>query len=114
MGGDFFAGVPPADSYIMKTIIHDWDEPRAIAILKNCVKAMRGPAGRVILLEQVIVPGNEPSIGKWIDLEMLAMAPGGRERTEAEYAELFAKVGLRLAHVIQTRSRFSVIEAVKA
>lgn len=113
VGGDFFEAVPPADSYIMKSIIHDWDEPRAIAILKNCAKAMRGPKGKVILIELLIAAGNEPSLAKWIDMEMLAMA-GGRERSEAEYAELFAKAGLRLARVVPSSSPFSAIEAVKA
>lgn len=113
LGGDFFEAVPPADSYVMKSIIHDWDEPRAIAILKNCAKSMRSPNGKVILIEQVIPEGNEPSLAKWIDMEMLAMA-GGRERSEAEYAQLFAKAGLRLARVIHAPSPFSVIEAVKA
>jgi hypothetical protein len=113
VGGDFFEAVPPADSYIMKSIIHDWDEPRAIAILKNCAQAMRSPNGKVILIELLIAPGNEPSFGKWIDMEMLAMA-GGRERTETEYAELFAKAGLRLARVVHSPSPFCAIEAVKA
>lgn len=112
-GGDFFKIVPQADSYVLKSIIHDWDDTRAIAILKNCATAMRGNSGKIILLEFVIDPGNEPSLGKWIDLEMLTMA-GGRERTEAEYAELFAKAGLRLARVVRTAAPQCVIEAVKA
>lgn len=111
--GDFFEAVPHADSYVLKSIIHDWDEPRAVTILKNCATAMRGNSGKVILLEFVINPGNEPSMGKWIDLEMLTMA-GGRERTEAEFAELFAKAGLRLTRVVRTASPQCVIEAVKA
>ncbi len=112
-GVDFFESVPPADSYVMKSVIHDWDDPRAIAILKNCAKAMRGPDGKVILIELLISPGNEPEMAKWIDIEMLAMA-GGRERTEAEFAELFGKAGLRLARVVRSASPFCVIEAVKA
>jgi len=113
VGGDFFEAVPPAESYVMKSIIHDWEEPLAITILKNCVKTMRGQSGKVILVEHVIVPGNEPDMAKWIDMEMLAMA-GGRERTEAEYAELFAKAGLRMVRVVQTASPYCAIEAVKA
>ena len=113
VGGSFFEAVPPADSYVMKSIIHDWDDARAIAILKNCAKAMRGPSGKVVLLEMVIGAANEPSVAKWIDIEMLAIA-GGRERTEAEYAELFSKSGLRLTRVVRTASPFGVIEAVKA
>jgi hypothetical protein len=111
--GDFFKAVPPADSYVMKSVIHDWDDARAIAILKNCAAAMRGSNGKVILLELVVYPGNDPDIGKWIDLEMLLMA-GGHERTEAEYAELFSQAGLRLSRVVRTKSPMCVVEAVKA
>jgi len=113
LGGSFFEGVPAADSYVMKSIIHDWDDARAIAILKNCAKAMCGPNGKVILLEMVVGPANEPGLAKWIDIEMLVIA-GGRERTEVEYAELFSKAGLRLARVLRTPSPFCVIEAVRA
>jgi len=112
ISGDFFEAVPAADSYVMKSIIHDWADDRAIAILRNCAKAMRGGNGKVLLLEQVIGKPNEPSLAKWIDMEMLAMA-GGRERTEAEYADLCAKAGLQLARVVPTPAPFSVIEAVK-
>jgi hypothetical protein len=111
--GDFFQVVPSAESYVMKSIIHDWDDARAIAILKNCAAAMRGSNGKVILLEIVVYPGNDPDLGKWIDLEMLLMA-GGRERTEAEYAELFSKAGLRLSRVVRTKSPMCVVEAVRA
>jgi hypothetical protein len=113
VGGDFFRAVPPADSYVMKSIIHDWDDERAIAILRNCVAAMRGQNGKVILLEMLVGPANEPDIAKWIDIEMLAVA-GGRERTEEEYAELLSKAGLHLARVVRTPSPLAVIEAVRA
>lgn len=112
-GGDFFQGVPPADSYVLKSVIHDWDDARSVAILKNCARAMRGSGGKVLLIEFVIDPGNEPSLAKWIDMEMLAMA-GGRERTERDFAELFSQAGLRLARVVRTKSPYCVIEAVKA
>src|SRR5215472_5845958 len=113
IGGDFFEAVPSADSYVMKSIIHDWDDAHAITILRNCAKAMRDPIGRVILIEMLIPQGDEPSFGKWVDVEMLAMA-GGRERTEVEYGELFAAAGLRLARVVRSASPFCAIEAVKA
>jgi len=112
-GGDFFESVPPADSYVLKSIIHDWDDARAVTILENCARSMRNRNGRVILIEQLIEPGNKPSLAKWIDMEMLAMA-GGRERTQAEYADLFRKAGLRLTRVVLTPSPFCVIESVKA
>ena len=111
--GDLFQAVPPADNYLMKSIIHDWDDTRAVAILKHCAAAMRGDHGKVILLEFIIDPGNDAAFGKWIDLEMLLFA-GGRERTEAEYADLFSQAGLRLSRVIRTKSPICVVEAVKA
>jgi hypothetical protein len=111
--GDFFQSVPAADSYVMKSIIHDWDDARSAAILKNCARAMCGTGGKVLLIEFVIDPGNEQSLAKWIDMEMLAMA-GGRERSEAEFAAMFAKAGLRLARVVRTKSPYCVVEAVRA
>jgi hypothetical protein len=109
--GDFFKAVPAADNYIMKHIIHDWDDAQAIQILKNCAAAMRGK-GKVILLESVIKPGNEPAFGKWVDLEMLFL-PGGRERTEQEFGALFSQSGLRLSRIVETKSPLSIVEAVK-
>jgi hypothetical protein len=110
--GDFFEAVPPdGDAYIMKNIIHDWDDDRALPILANIRKAFDGRRdGRVILLEAVIPPGNEPDFGKLIDLEMLLM-PGGRERTAEEFASLFERAGFELARIVPTESPLSVIEA---
>lgn len=113
VGGDFFRAVPPADSYVMKSIIHDWNDERAITILKNCASAMRGSGGKVVLIEMPVGPANEPGLAKWIDIEMLAMA-GGRERTEEEYAALFAKASLRLNRVLRGPGPNAAIEAVKA
>jgi O-methyltransferase domain len=110
--GDFFKEVPQADAYIMKHIIHDWDDAKATTILKNIHRASPADA-RVILLEGVIAPGNAPSLGKWLDLEMLLM-PGGKERTEEEYGELFAGAGFRVTKFVPTKSPMFVIEAVKA
>jgi hypothetical protein len=112
VSGDFFKAVPAGgDAYIMKNIIHDWDDDRAIAILKN-IRAACGDRrdGRVILLEAVIPPGNQPDFGKLIDLEMLLM-PGGRERTADEFASLFEHGGFTLARIVPTESPLSVIEA---
>lgn len=109
--GDFFKAVPAANAYVMKNIIHDWDDKRAISILKNCHSASIGKS-KVILIELVLTPGDEPHPSKWIDLEMLLL-PGGRERTEQEYAALFARAGFRLTRVVPTKSPVSVIEAEK-
>jgi len=109
--GDFFKTVPAGgDAYIMKHIIHDWDDERALTILRNIYAAMGSKRGRVILLESVLPPGNAPDFGKIIDLEMLAI-PGGRERTEAEFRTLFARAGFELTRVVPTESALSVIEA---
>jgi hypothetical protein len=111
--GDFFASVPAGgDAYIMKHIIHDWDDERALTILRNIKQAMNA-GGRVLLVESVIAEGNTHDFGKLMDIEML-VSPGGQERTAKEYEELFARAGLRMTRVIPTRSAYSIIEAVSA
>ncbi len=108
--GDFFKAVPPGgDAYIMKHIIHDWNDAQAITILKN-IRAAMNPGGRVILLESVLAPDNQPDFGKIIDLEMLLM-PGGRERTEQEFRDLFQRAGFTLTRIVSTKSPLSVVEA---
>ena len=109
---DFFASVPAADAYIMKHIIHDWDDERALTILRNIKRAMN-PGGRVLLVESVIADGNNQDFGKLMDIEML-VSPGGKERTAAEYEDLFKRAGLRLTRILPTRSAYSIIEAVSA
>jgi hypothetical protein len=113
VSGDFFAAVPAGgDAYIMKHIIHDWDDDRSLTILRNIRAVLAGvPNGRVILLESVVQPANVPDFGKLIDMEML-LIPGGRERTEEEFASLFARAGFELTRVVPTASALSVIEAV--
>jgi hypothetical protein len=111
--GDFFASVPEgADAYMMKHIIHDWDDERALLILNNIRRAMRDD-GRVLICETVVPEGNEPHFGKLMDLEML-VSPGGVERTAREYRDLLAQAGLELKRIIPTRSYLSIVEAIKA
>ncbi|MBO1349428.1 MAG: methyltransferase [Hormoscilla sp. GUM202] len=111
--GDFFNTIPEGgDAYLLKHIIHNWGDEQAIAILKNCYQAM-GEAGRLLAIEMVIPPGNEPSAGKLMDINMLVMCAGGRERTEAEYGELLKAAGFKLTLIVPTASDVSVIEAVK-
>jgi hypothetical protein len=110
--GDFFESVPAgADAYLMKHIIHDWDDARALSILKNCYRAMP-ETGKLLLVEMVVPKGNEPHFGKIQDLEML-LSPGGLERTEAEFRALFDAAGFELTRIIPTASPMSVIEGVK-
>jgi len=112
VAGDFFEAVPAADGYILKNVIHDWDDERAIAILSNIRRAMADTGARKLLLvEFVVPPGNEPSLSKLIDLEMLLL-PGGRERTEAEYRALFKAAGFELTRVVPTHSPVSIVEGV--
>jgi ubiquinone/menaquinone biosynthesis C-methylase UbiE len=109
VGGSFFTSVPPGgDAYLMRHIIHDWDDERCQVILGNCRKVLR-PGGRVLVIETVIPPGNEASFTKFLDVNMLAI-PGGKERTETEYRDLFAAAGFRLARVVPTAMEVSVIE----
>jgi len=113
-GGDFFAAVPAgADAYLLKHINHDWGDDACLRILEP-IRAAMAPGARVLLVEQVIPPGNAPFPGKLLDLNMLVMAEGGRERTPAEYASLLGKAGLSLQRIVSTPSPVSVVEAVAA
>ncbi len=110
---DFFQSVPEGgDAYVMKHIIHDWDDARAMKILQNIGKAMGARRSKVILLESVIAAGAAPDLGKFIDIEML-MFPGGRERSAEEFGALFARAGFDMTKIVPTKSPLSVIEAVR-
>ena len=110
---DFFKAVPSGgDAYVMKHVIHDWDDARASAILQNIGTAMGGKRGAVILLESVVPSGPEPDLGKFIDIEML-LWPGGRERTSEEFRALFEGSGFELMKIVPTKSPLSVIEAIR-
>ena len=111
VGGDFFASVPPGgDAYVLKQILHDWDDDRCVAILDQCRRVMSDHS-KVLVIEFVLPPGDEPFFGKWLDLHMLVMAPGARERTAAEYEALFKRARLALARVVPTALGLSVVEA---
>jgi hypothetical protein len=110
VAGDFFKSVPASgDAYLLKLIIHDWDDAKCGTILKK-IRNVIDPAGRVIVLERVIEPPNQGDMTKLSDLNMM-VSPGGIERTEDEFAAMFAGSGFRLEKIIGTRSRLSVIEA---
>ncbi len=113
VAGDFFEGVPAgADAYMVRQILHDWDDAESIAILKNIRRAIGdNPQGKLLVLESVIPPGNDPRFGKLLDLNMLVV-PGGLERTEAEYRELFAQADFRLHRIVPTVTEASVVEGL--
>lgn len=112
ISGDFFESVPAgADAYLLRHIIHDWDDSRAIRILEN-VHAVMAEGGRLLVIESVIPPGNEPFFAKLLDLTMLTI-PGGRERTADEYRQLFQAAGFRVVQFIATRTEVSLIEGMR-
>lgn len=111
VGGDFFVSVPEdGDAYLMKSILHDWDDTASIDILRICRKAMK-PTSRLLVVEHIIGPPNAASEGKFVDLNMLVVT-GGRERTRDEFAALFDRSGFRLVSVTPTSTPLSVIEGV--
>ena len=113
VGGNFFESVPvEADIYLLKFIIHDWNDEQSETILKNIAASARSGA-RVLLIESVVEEDdNQPSMSKVMDLNMLVMT-GGRERTEKEYAALFEKSGFEMTRVIATGTPMQIIEAVR-
>ena len=110
VGGDFFRSVPSADAYVLRHILHDWDDAEAVAILRICGRAMN-PGGRVLVVETVIPPLTQPCFGKWLDLMMLIV--GGRERTAEQYRRLFSQAGLALGRIVPTTHEVSIVEAVR-
>lgn len=109
IAGSFFDAVAAgADAYLLRHIIHDWDDDQALTILRN-VRKVIPPHGKLLLVESVLAPGNHPDFAKFLDLTMLVV-PGGQERTEAEYRALFTRAGFRLERIVPTQSPVCVIE----
>lgn len=107
---NFFEQIPAGcRAYLMKSVIHDWDEEQARIILANCRKAIPKD-GVLLLVEWDLLAENVPSNGKFVDLVMLVLT-GGRERSTDEYRELLASAGFRLNKVFPTAAQFAVIEA---
>jgi hypothetical protein len=110
VSGSFLESVPcDFDAYVLSSVIHDWDDERAINILANCRRSM-GQQSKVLLVEFIVPAAGEKSFSKLLDLNMLVMN-GGRERTESEYRRLFDAAGLRMTRIIPTLSPLCVLEA---
>ncbi|MFF4413199.1 methyltransferase [Streptosporangium sp. NPDC001559] len=107
--GDFFTEVPKGDVYLLKRILHDWEDDQCVTILRNCHTAMR-PGGRILVIDAVVPPGNAPHQAKLVDLLLMASLVG-RERTAQEFSQLFEAAGLRLSRVVPTGTVLSVVEA---
>src|SRR5262249_9595423 len=111
--GDMFSEVPSgADAYIMKHIIHDWPDDKCLKILRACRKSLN-PGGKLLVVDSVILAGNDFSPSKFLDLQMLIF-PGGCERTEKQFRELLGAAGWKLNRVIPTAAVDSIVEGIPA
>ncbi len=109
---DFFKEVPAgSDGYLLSHILHDWPDAQCQVILRNCHKAMK-PESKLLVVEMIVPPGNEPSIAKLLDLEML-VTTGGCERTEKEFKTLLELSGFEFSRTITTKESISVIEVIR-
>lgn len=109
VAGDFFQDVPKGgDLYILKSVIHDWPDEPAVTILRNCRAAM-GEKGKLVVIDRIIGPPNQPSYALFVDLAVL-VEHGGQERRQEEFETLFERAGLKLVRVIETESSFHLME----
>jgi hypothetical protein len=112
--GNCLDSVPSGgDAYLLMFVLHNWDDLRAIQILQNCCDAMSENA-KLLIVEMIMPKGNDPFVGKFIDLESLLITPGGSERTIEQYQILLQSAGLRMTRLIATDTANSIIEAIKA
>lgn len=109
LNGDFFESCPAGDIYLLQMIIHDWSDEQGVTILRNCKRSM-SENGRILILESVIEPDNQPHGGKLLDLITMCVLEDSRERTLAEFEALFDQAGLRLRRRIQTDGLCSILE----
>ncbi len=107
IGGDFFESVPAADLYLLKYIMHDWNDAECVRILRNC-RASLVEGGRVVVIDLLVGETGQPGLAPLMDMNMLGMT-GGRERQIAEFDALFAEAGLRRVKVTNAGA-FAVIE----
>ncbi|MBE9043762.1 methyltransferase [Pleurocapsales cyanobacterium LEGE 10410] len=111
-GGDFFESVSAGgDAYIVKNLIHDYDDEKVGLILSNLRQAI-ADNGKLLIVEMIVPPGNEPSLAKILDVEAMIMTPGAIERTAEEYGQLLSQAGFETTRIIPTKSPMSIIEAI--
>jgi hypothetical protein len=109
---DFFKEIPAgSEVYLMSNILHDWTDDQCRKILTNCHRAMESNS-RLLVVEMIVPPGNEPSIAKLLDLEMM-VTTGGRERREDEFKNLLESTGFKLTRIIPTKNTVCVLEAMR-
>jgi hypothetical protein len=108
VGGDFFKDVPvQANAYVMRWVLHDWSDEESVVLLKN-VRSVTVPEARPMVVESVIPETPEFDMGKWMDVNMMMMATG-RERTAAEFRDLFERAGFALEQIVPTSSPLSIV-----
>jgi hypothetical protein len=108
--GSFFDTAPDdGDLYVLRRVVHDFDDDEAVTLLANLRRHMPADA-TLLLIESVVPPGNKPHLAKSLDLDMLLFV-GGRERTETEYAALLDRAGFRMTRIVPTISTISLVEA---
>lgn len=113
VSGDFFEDIPAgADAYFMKNILHAFSDEDCVKLLRK-INSVMVAGGKLIILETLITPGNDPSFGKLMDLMMMAGTEGGKERTRDEFAYLLSRSGFEILKIIRTIAPFSILEAVK-
>jgi SAM-dependent methyltransferase len=111
LAGDAFESIPSGyDAYIMKNVLHDWNDDKAAVLLERCRRAIPDH-GKLIIVDAVMVPGNDPHPAKWFDLHMM-VALGGRERTEDEFRRLLRDAGFTLMMVKSLPAPIGIVEAV--
>jgi hypothetical protein len=112
VAGDCIQSVPAGgDIYLLLFLIHNWNDQDAVKILQNCRQGMT-PEGKLLLIEAIMLTGNEPFVGKLIDIQSLLTTPGGYERTEIQYRQLLHQAGFEIKKIIPTQTSNSIIEAV--
>jgi SAM-dependent methyltransferase len=110
VGGDFFSDLPSTgDLYLLKSVLHNWDDDDALRILHCCRRAMT-PGARLLVAERIVPADAAPSEATLFDVNMLVVV-GGRERTNAEYRQLLEASGFTLVRVVATNSPVSILEA---
>lgn len=111
VAGSFFEGVPRgSDAYVMKHILHDWDDERCIAIMRNC-RAVMEPGNRLLVVEALVEDDTE-DYGALADLHMMIVCCDGRERGRADFEKLFEAAGFRLARVLEAPTPVAILEGI--
>jgi hypothetical protein len=109
--GNFFDSIPTGyDAYMLAHVLHDWEDARAVSILRNCRRSVP-LSGRLLIVEALLPDNDAPHHGKMIDLLMLAVT-GGAERTKSDFSKLLAAAEFAVARIIATPTHQSIIEAV--